>query len=565
MLRGWPMTGLKPSGGFGRARPIRITTGCLAYVVSFAAARTNEPGQRPMEKTMKGIFPGRAVARLAAGALLSAVLATTMTPALAGKKDDTIRFASDQSPENLDPFFNNVRIGVIIGANVWDTLVYRDPKTNEYKGNLAKSWKQIDERTIEFELREGVRFHNGEEFDADSVVYTLNYVADPANKSTTQQNVSWIEKAEKLDKYRVRVITKKVFPAAIEYLAGPVVIHPAKYYAEVGPKGMNARPVGSGPFKVAAYTPGKSLLLERNADYFKESPKGSAKVAKVEIRFIPDRQTQMAEILAGGADLIMHVPKDQAEQAGRVPHLQVVSGETMRIVFLQMNSREDTPAAPLKDIRVRRAIAHAIDRESIVKNIVGAGARVLHTQCFPSQFGCTDEGAPRYAYDPALAKKLLAEAGFPNGLDISLFAYRERNQTEAIISNLQAVGIRANLTYSQYAAMRDQVRANKSALSHQTWGSFSVNDVSASTPVYFTFEADDITRDAEVRDLLVKGNNSVDPNVRKQAYQQALAAISERMYSVPLWSLPVFYVATRDLAFTAYPDEMVRFWEMSWR
>jgi peptide/nickel transport system substrate-binding protein len=514
---------------------------------------------------MKGTFPGRAVARLAAGALLSAVLATTMTPALAGKKDDTIRFASDQSPENLDPFFNNVRIGVIIGANVWDTLVYRDPKTNEYKGNLAKSWKQIDERTIEFELREGVRFHNGEEFDADSVVYTLNYVADPANKSTTQQNVSWIEKAEKLDKYRVRVITKKVFPAAIEYLAGPVVIHPAKYYAEVGPKGMNARPVGSGPFKVAAYTPGKSLLLERNADYFKESPKGSAKVAKVEIRFIPDRQTQMAEILAGGADLIMHVPKDQAEQAGRVPHLQVVSGETMRIVFLQMNSREDTPAAPLKDIRVRRAIAHAIDRESIVKNIVGAGARVLHTQCFPSQFGCTDEGAPRYAYDPALAKKLLAEAGFPNGLDISLFAYRERNQTEAIISNLQAVGIRANLTYSQYAAMRDQVRANKSALSHQTWGSFSVNDVSASTPVYFTFEADDITRDAEVRDLLVKGNNSVDPNVRKQAYQQALAAISERMYSVPLWSLPVFYVATRDLAFTAYPDEMVRFWEMSWR
>jgi peptide/nickel transport system substrate-binding protein len=565
MLRGWPMTGLKTSGGFGRARPIRITTGCLAYVVSFAAARTNEPGQRPMEKTMKGIFPGRAVARLAAGALLSAVLATTMTPALAGKKDDTIRFASDQSPENLDPFFNNVRIGVIIGANVWDTLVYRDPKTNEYKGNLAKSWKQIDERTIEFELREGVRFHNGEEFDADSVVYTLNYVADPANKSTTQQNVSWIEKAEKLDKYRVRVITKKVFPAAIEYLAGPVVIHPAKYYAEVGPKGMNARPVGSGPFKVAAYTPGKSLLLERNADYFKESPKGSAKVAKVEIRFIPDRQTQMAEILAGGADLIMHVPKDQAEQAGRVPHLQVVSGETMRIVFLQMNSREDTPAAPLKDIRVRRAIAHAIDRESIVKNIVGAGARVLHTQCFPSQFGCTDEGAPRYAYDPALAKKLLAEAGFPNGLDISLFAYRERNQTEAIISNLQAVGIRANLTYSQYAAMRDQVRANKSALSHQTWGSFSVNDVSASTPVYFTFEADDITRDAEVRDLLVKGNNSVDPNVRKQAYQQALAAISERMYSVPLWSLPVFYVATRDLVFTAYPDEMVRFWEMSWR
>lgn len=506
----------------------------------------------------------RTVTRAAASALVGAALVTAQ-PSVASKRDDTLRFAADQAVENVDPFFNNVRIGVIIGANVWDTLVYRDPKTNEYKGNLAKSWKQIDDRTIEFELRQGVRFHNGEEFDADSVVYTLNFVANPANKVVTQQNVSWIEKAEKIDKYRVRVVTKQIFPAAIEYLAGPVVIHPAKYYAEVGPRGMNAKPVGSGPYRVVSHTPGKSLVMERNPDYFKDSPKGAAKISKLEIRFIPDRQTQMAEVISGGMDLIMHVPKDQAEQATRVSNLQVVSGETMRIVFLQMNTLDGSPAPQLKDIRVRRAIAHAIDREAIVKNIVGAGARVLHTQCFPSQFGCTDEGAPRYAYDPALAKKLLAEAGFPNGFETSIFAYRERNQTEVIINNLQAVGIKANLTFSQYAAMRDQVRANKSALSHQTWGSFSVNDVSASTPVYFTFEADDISRDPEVRDLLVRGNNSVDPNVRKAAYRDALRLISERLYSVPLWSLPVFYVANRELSFSAYPDELVRFWEMSWK
>jgi peptide/nickel transport system substrate-binding protein len=201
----------------------------------------------------------------------------------------------------------------------------------------------------------------------------------------------------------------------------------------------------------------------------------------------------------------------------------------------------------------------------MVKNIVGAGARVLHTICFPSQFGCTDEGAPRYSYDPALAKRLLAEAGFPNGFDTEIFAYRERNQTEAMIGNLQAVGIRAKLTFSQYAAMRDQVRANKSALSHQTWGSFSVNDMSASTPVYFTFQADDISRDPEVRDLLLRGDNSVNPEVRKNSYRDALRLIAERMYAVPLWSLPVYYVASKDLTFSPYPDEMVRFWEMSWK
>lgn len=506
----------------------------------------------------------RAGAHIIAGAFAAALLAIA-TPALAGKKDDTIRFAYDQAPESVDPFFNNVRIGVIIGANVWDTLVYLDPKTNEYKGNLAKGWKQVDDRTIDFELREGVRFHNGEEFDADSVVYTLNFVADPKNKVTTQANVNWIDKATKLGKYKVRLTTKQVFPAAIEYLAGPIVMHPAKYYAEVGPRGQNVKPIGSGPYRVASYVPGKSITLEKNPDYFRDSPKGAAHIRKVEIRFIPDRQTQMAEMLSGSADLIMYVPKDQADQAAKVPSLQVVSGETMRIAFMQMNTLENTPTAALKDLRVRKAIAHAIDRESIVKNIVGAGSRVLHTQCYPSQFGCTDEGAPRYAYDPALAKKLLAEAGFPNGFETEIFAYRERNQTEAIINNLQQAGIRAKLNFSQYAAMRDQVRAGKAPLTHQTWGSFSVNDVSASIPVYFAGEADDVTHDKQVRELLKKGNNSVDPNERKQAYREALKRIAENSYSVPLWTLPVYYVASKDLSFKAYPDEVVRLWEMTWK
>ncbi|TMJ54626.1 MAG: ABC transporter substrate-binding protein, partial [Alphaproteobacteria bacterium] len=196
-----------------------------------------------------------------------AALVIGVTPALAAKKDNALRVADDQVLDNADPYFNNVRIGVILSHQVWDTLIYRDPKTNEYKGQLATSWKWIDQKTLELELRRGVKFHNGAEFDADDVVYTLNFVSKPENKATTQSNVDWIDRAEKLDPYRVRIVTRRPFPAAIEYLAGPIVIHPHAYYAQVGPQGMNQKPVGSGPYRVVEHAMGKYIRLVRNPDY----------------------------------------------------------------------------------------------------------------------------------------------------------------------------------------------------------------------------------------------------------------------------------------------------------
>ncbi len=485
--------------------------------------------------------------------------------ALADKASNTIRFAYDQAPEHADPYFNNVRIGTILGQHVWDTLIYRDPSTGAYKGQLATAWRQVDDRTIEFDLRHGVKFHNGDELTADDVVFTLDYVSKPENKVTTQANVSWIDHAEKIDPYKVRLVTKQPFPAALEYLAGPIVIEPRRYFETAGTKGQNEKPVGSGPYRVTSHVIGKSITLERNPDYFADGPKPRPTIARIEIRFIPDAQTRQAEVMSNGLDFIMSVAKDQADQMGAVPFLKVVSGETLRIAFMQMNTLPETPTKPLLDLRVRRAINHAIDRDTMVKQLVGEGARVIDTICHPAQVGCTAEGATRYPYDPAKAKALLAEAGFPNGFEVDIAAYRERQQTEAIISYLRAVGIRANLRFLQYAAMRDLVRGNRAGLTHQTWGSFSVGDVSAGTPVWYGFVGDDINHDPEVRDLLKQGDTTMQPEARKTTYAKALGLIAERALAVPLYSLPTYYVANADLQFKAYPDETPRFWEMSWK
>src|SRR5262245_724504 len=203
----------------------------------------------------------RHILRFAAALFATAALAT---PAVAGKADNSVRFAFEQTLPSADPYFTTQIIGAIVADQVWDTLIYRDPDTGEYSGNLATEWHWIDEKTLELELRSGVKFHNGAPFEADDVVYTLNFVSNPANKAVYFSLVRWIDHAEKLGNYKVRIVAKAPFPAAIAYLAHPMfVIHPHEYYARVGPRGMSAKPIGTGPFRVVEHAFGKSIRLER--------------------------------------------------------------------------------------------------------------------------------------------------------------------------------------------------------------------------------------------------------------------------------------------------------------
>jgi peptide/nickel transport system substrate-binding protein len=502
------------------------------------------------------ILPGLFLAVTVAGLIA--------TPVLAGRRDNSIRVASYQVADIIDPYFNTSLITTILAHQIWDTLIYRDPATDEFKGALAASWRRVDDRTIEFKLRQDIRFHNGAAFDADDVVGTLAFVTKPENKVIRRAETGWIDHAEKVDSSTVRLVTKEPFPAAFELLATNIFIYPHAYYAKVGPVGMSEKPVGTGPFRVIEHARGKFIRMERNPDYFKDSPKAQPKVAKVELRFIPDQQTQLAEVLAGGLDLTWDVPPEQAAPARAVPNLKVVPGETERVAFLHINGGEATPAPPLRDVRVRKAIMYAIDREAILKSLVGEGGRLLHTMCHPVMFGCTDAGAPRYDYDPAKAKQLLHEAGYPNGIELEFYAYRDRAQTEAMISYLRAVGIRANLRFMQPAAAREARRAGKVAMDHWTWGT-GIHDVYSIDSVFFGGNPDDMNRDGEVRSLLQRGDTSLDPAVRQEAYVKALALIQERAYALPLFALPISFIANKDLEFMVYPDEIPRFWEMSWR
>jgi len=483
---------------------------------------------------------------------------------LAGKADDTLNVAFDRELESLDNYVNTAREGILISRMIWDGLLYRDPQTNEYLGNLATSYKWIDDLTMEFELRQGVSFHNGEAFDADDVVYTVNWTANPDNGVTTQRNVNWMKSAEKIDQYTVRLHLKEPFPAALEFLSGPVVMYPNEYYAEAGPKGMGVKPVGTGPYKVTDVEVGKRYTLVKNENYYDDSPKGQPAIGTIIIRTIPELNTQIAEVMAGQLDWIWKVPADQAERLDQMGRFTVKNSQTMRIGYLAMDAIGRSGDNPFQDLKVRQAVAHAIDRENIVKALVKGASQVVHTACFPSQFGCTDE-AMKYEYDPEKAKQLLAEAGYPDGFETPFFAYRNRDYAEAIISNLNAIGIETQFQYLKYAALRDKVHASEVPFNFMTWGSYSVNDTSAITSHFFKHGADDMARDDQVKQWLDIADRSTDPAVRKENYAKALARIAEQAYWLPLWSYNTNYVFSQDVEFEPTPDEIPRFFTMSWK
>jgi len=486
-------------------------------------------------------------------------------PAFANKANDTLNVAWDQQIDNADAYFNTNREGIILARMVWDQLIERDPVTFKYEPELATAWRWIDDVTLELDLRKGVKFQNGQPFDADDVVYTLNFVSNPANKVLNTTNVGWIKNCEKINQYKVRIHLKAPFPAALEYLAGPIPIYPHVYYAKVGPDGMGRHPIGSGPYKVESLEPGKSITLVKNTEYWDGSPKGKPKIGKIVVTFPPEKTTQMAELLSGGLDWMWYVPTDQVKNLEKVKGITVSSGETMRVGYIFFDSAGRSGKSPLQDVRVRQAIAYSINRPEFTKTFFASTANVLKAPCFPSQFGCYQR-AKQYDYNLAKAKELMKEAGYPNGFSTTLYAFRQPPSWEdALAGYMRQIGIRASIQLLQYPAFRNKNHAGVTPMSFGDWGSYSINDVSAILGNFFTGSADDFTGDKELQGWVKDADTNSDPKKREELYKKAIDRIMDRMYWLPMNSYAVYYAYTSELNFTPYKDEIPRYYLYSWK
>jgi len=504
------------------------------------------------------------------GATVLAAALSASLPVQAQKAQDTLRVVWWDQLSNVNPYYNQLRTGLMVAHQAFDGLLARDPETFALKPLLATAWKYVDNTTLELELRKGVKFQDGSAFSADDVVYTINSIlADP--RVAVPSNYAWMRGAEKIDDYKVRINLQRVFPAATEYLAMVLPILPKAYREQVGPAAYDKLPLGAGPYKITRIDGVNRIDLERFEDYYAASPKGKPAIRRLQIHAVPDAAAAQDEMVANQADWTWNLPPDMADKLGAMPSLQSTHAETMRVNYLMFDAAGRTGAGnPMTVQKVRQAIAHAIDRTTIARKLMQGGSRVPDAPCFPTQFGCDAAAAVRYPYDPAKARALLAEAGYPNGFETELVSFLLPPFEDAVQGYLKAVGISASVVHLQAEAAVKRNQEGRNQLSFTNWGSYSVNDVSAFLPLLFSgqpegFSAADDTRDADLKRLVDAGGTSTNPDERRKNYSAAIKLATEKMYMLPVMTSVQTYVIRKEVNFKAYPDELPRFYLVIWK
>ncbi len=337
-----------------------------------------------------------------------------------------------------------------------DALVKPMPG-NPMAPSLAESWSATpDGLGYEFILRKGVRFHNGDPVTADDVKFSFERYRGTA-ASTYKARIAAVDV---VDPQRVRFRFKQPWPDFMTFYGTPATgagwIVPKKYVEKVGDDGFKKAPVGAGPYKFVSFVPGVELVLEANEQYWRKVPN----VKRLVFKAVPDESTRLAMLKRGEADVVYSIRGALAEELRRTPGLTLKPNYPPGTFWLAFVDQWD-PKSPWHDRRVRLAANHAIDRNAI-NQAETLGLSRITASLIPHTFDFYWP-APLYGFDPQKAKQLLAETGYPNGFDAGDYYCDSSyaNVGEAVVNDLKAVGILAQLRPLERAAFFAQYREKK--------------------------------------------------------------------------------------------------------
>jgi peptide/nickel transport system substrate-binding protein len=439
-----------------------------------------------------------------------------------------------------------------------------------YVPQLAVSWEIDGETRWIFKLREGVTFHNGDPFTAEDVKFTIDRIIGAIHglpPSPRKDLLGPVVGAEVIDRHTIAILTDGPYPILHKKLVFQEIC-PKAYFEKVGYEEFARHPVGTGPFRFVEWRPGERIILERFTDYYGGSqeipPLGPAKLPGIIFSPVEETATRLASLEAGESHIVVGVPPDQAEHVERLPDVSLASTQGTRTYFVGLNcSRE-----PFSDVRLRRAIRTAIDPKPIVENFLFGRARPLPGILVPMAFGF-DSSLPEPKQDVKRAKTLLREAGYPDGLDVTLDCEAtDKRIAEAIAGTMSVAGVRAEVRVWKRDNLFNQLRRQQRDMFLTSWGNSSL-DPSGILPVLF--HSDGYSnffgyRHPQVDRLLEEADRSMDRASRVQKYTEVQRILHA---DIPT----CFHFVTEELYgvadvvenFHARPDGMLHMHDVSLR
>ncbi|MDB5406748.1 MAG: hypothetical protein JWL84_1660 [Rhodospirillales bacterium] len=509
------------------------------------------------------------MARIGAG-LIGAlgVLAVLAGPASAAKSDDTLRMAVTDWWSTLDPYQFPIEEAAVFYQTVYETLLNYDERAQKFVPRLAKSWTRIDDRTLEFQLRDDVTFHNGDKFDADDVVETVRFNADPGVPLRHKDMYDWVESVEKTGPYTVRITAKHAFPTDLQTIAYQFYIYDSKVLSKLPVKSDygHAGLIATGPYKVTALDQQK-MVLERFDDYYDKDGPNRAPIKRIIVTPIPDRQTQIAQFITGNIDVLRNVSADMARDLVQIPDTQITPKHHGMLLYITLDATGRSDNKAMTDQRVRKAFMMAIDRKELARTVIPGGeiADMLDGICLKAVVACDSSTAPP-GYDPAQAKKLLAEAGFPDGIDLELSVHAPvREIAEAVAGQLRKVGIRASvrtLPLALYVRLRGEGKLT-AFVGFRPLG--TQPDMSEVFDFFFAGNRN-YWNDPVIKAAQEAGGREFDPAKRTADYRRGVDRVNTMNYIYPISDLPIVFAHKKGVRIADDPlrtiDVQVRdfFW-----
>ncbi|PYO15137.1 MAG: hypothetical protein DMD75_03485 [Candidatus Rokuibacteriota bacterium] len=490
------------------------------------------------------------------------MVAITLLAALASTAHAQVQITISQPAEatTMDPGRSTQVLTVNYFYNLYDALTRWDNSLRLQPG-LATSWKNLNETTWEFTLRQGVKFHDGAPLTAEDVKATLERNLQPG-RTVVQPGFATIEAVQIVNPTTIRIVTKKPDPLLLVRVAqmGAQIL-PARLTTDDGVKELARRPVGTGAYKFVEWVKDERLVMEANRYWWGWEGRAPA-IDRVIWKPIPEDFPRIVALEKGEADIITNVPPDRIKSIADGRATQILAAPSSRIVTLSINSTQP----PLADKRARQALHYALDIGSIIKNLYAGQGRPFSGGVADTDFGYNASLKP-YSFDPAKAKQLLAEVGRPNGIDVSLHAgsgtmVNDKFLLEAIADMWAKSGIRAKIDIMEMGARQRMLNERAIPPNGLLLGNPQSTLLDADGSLWRLWHPNGFNGKywtgsqpgQRFHDLMEQARYSLDPAKRRALYMEATQIIHDEKPWVELFQETIVYGVSRRVAFKPRAD-----------